>query len=62
MLIVDTSGLVYPAASLPQIAKSCGAGLVGINMMKPELTSICDVFVKGPASEIMMQMIEKLNL
>ena len=51
MLIIGTSGIVYPAAGLPYIAKSNNALIVEINLEEtPYTQSITDYFLKGKAS------------
>lgn len=51
MLICGTSGLVYPAASLPFRAKESGALIVEVNPVESELTAIADVFIRQTAAE-----------
>ncbi len=51
MLVIGTSGVVYPAAALPEIAKSAGAYLIEINWKKSELTSLCDLSIRTQATE-----------
>ena len=54
MLVIGTTGSVYPAAFLPHAAKERGAAIVEINPEESEYTrSIADVFIQGPAAEIM---------
>jgi len=50
--VVGTSALVYPAASLPEIAKSNGAYLCEINPERTGLSRLCDEVINGPAGEI----------
>lgn len=52
-LLIGTSGLVYPAASLPEIARNHGAKLIEINTDLTALSDICDVLVRGNASTIL---------
>ena len=52
-LIVGTSALVYPAASLPEIAKSSGAYLCEVNPEPTPLSPFCDVVLTGKAGEIL---------
>ena len=48
MLIIGTSGVVYPAAEVPYIAKSKGATIVEINIEPtPFTSSITDYFFAG---------------
>lgn len=54
MLIIGTSGVVYPAAEIPYAAKSKGATIVEINVAStPFTSSITDHYLEGNASEIM---------
>jgi len=54
MLVIGTTGSVYPAASIPHTAKGRGAVIVEINPEESEYThSIADIFLQGPAAEIM---------
>jgi len=52
-LVVGTSALVYPAASLPWAAKQSGARLVEINPDPTPLSDIADCVLRGPASEVL---------
>lgn len=52
-LLIGTSGLVYPAASLPEIARNHGAKLIEINTDLTALSDLCDVLVRGNASAIL---------
>ncbi len=52
-LVIGTSALVYPAASIPQIALDAGAFLVEINPEETPLTAFCDKAYRGPAGEIL---------
>jgi NAD-dependent deacetylase len=50
MLVVGTSALVQPAASLPLIAKRNGARLVEINPDETPLSDFADEVLRGPAA------------
>lgn len=54
---IGTSGLVEPAASLPTLASQSGSILVEINVEPTPLTSLADIFIQGPAGEILPQLI-----
>ncbi len=56
-LVVGTSALVQPAASLPLAAKSKGARLVEINLEPTPISGRCDVSLLGPSGEILPQLI-----
>ena len=51
--VVGTSALVYPAASLPEVAKRAGAFLVEVNPEETPLTQYCDASLRGPAGELL---------
>jgi NAD-dependent deacetylase len=53
MLVIGTSGLVQPAASLPVLAKQVGAVMIEINASRSELTALADIFLMGPSGEIL---------
>jgi NAD-dependent SIR2 family protein deacetylase len=61
MLIVGTSGLVYPAAALPGVAKSAGARLIEINWKESELTPSCDLSIRGQAADALPRIMESLE-
>ncbi|MBI4442377.1 MAG: NAD-dependent deacylase [Acidobacteria bacterium] len=48
-LVVGTSGLVYPAASLPLLAKENGARLVEINPFPTMLSDVADLVIREKA-------------
>ncbi len=53
LVVVGTSGLVYPAAGFVEIAKGHGAHVVEINPERTPLTPLADVFVAGGAKAIL---------
>lgn len=53
LLVIGTSGLVYPAAQLPAIAKRAGSRLMEINPEPGPLSSLADVTLRGPSGEIL---------
>jgi len=60
-LVVGTSGLVYPAASIPFHAKQGGAKIIEVNPNRTELTDSCDLFLAGPSGVILPQLVEQLR-
>jgi NAD-dependent deacetylase len=52
-LVIGTSGLVYPAAGLPEIAKSAGAFVCEINPEPTPLSNMCDEVICGKAGEVL---------
>jgi len=62
MFIIGTSGVVYPAAEIPYIAKSKGATIVEINVEStPFTSSITDHFFSGTASQVLPKIIELME-
>jgi len=57
LLVVGTSAVVYPAASLAPIAKSAGARVIEINPDETSLSAHVDLSLRGPAGEILPQLI-----
>jgi len=53
LVVVGTSGVVYPAAGFVEIAKEHGAQVVEINPERTPLTDVADVFVAGGARTIL---------
>lgn len=51
--VVGTSAVVYPAASLPEIARAAGAYVVEVNPERTPLSDLCDEVVMGKAGEIL---------
>jgi NAD-dependent deacetylase len=52
-LVVGTSALVYPAASIPEVASAAGAYMVEVNTEPTPLSDLCDEVLTGPAGEIL---------
>jgi NAD-dependent deacetylase len=50
---IGTSGIVYPAASLPEIAKAAGAYLCEVNPERTPLSELCDAVLTGKAGEVL---------
>jgi NAD-dependent deacetylase len=51
--VVGTSGIVYPAASLPEIAKAAGTYVCEVNPERTALSELCDEVLTGRAGEIL---------
>jgi len=51
--VVGTSAVVYPAASIPEIARANGAYLVEVNPERTPLSEMCDEVLTGKAGEIL---------
>ena len=57
LLVIGTSAVVYPAAGLAHVAKSCGARVVEINVAETPLSREIDLFVPGPSGELLPRLI-----
>ncbi len=61
LLVVGTSGLVYPAAAFPYQAKQAGAFIIEVNPEISAITPIADVFLKGPSGEVLPKLVERFR-
>jgi NAD-dependent deacetylase len=60
MLVVGTSGVVYPAAALPQVAKEAGNPVIEVNPQPSGITALADIFLQGPAGTVLPRLVELL--
>ena len=51
--VVGTSAVVYPAASLPEIAGSAGAYVIEVNPERTPLSDLCDEVITGNAGSVL---------
>jgi NAD-dependent deacetylase len=58
LLTVGTSGLVYPAAEIPQVAARFGAPVIQINPQPTPMDPIAAINLRGPAAEILPALVE----
>ncbi|HOK91206.1 MAG TPA: NAD-dependent deacylase [Spirochaetota bacterium] len=62
VLVVGTSAVVYPAASIPGVVKSHGGIVIEFNLERTELTgSITDIFIQGKAGQTLPQVVNLLK-
>ena len=54
-LLVGTSGVVYPAAMIPEQAAAAGAKLIEINPNPSGLSHLCHLEIRGLAHEVLPQ-------
>ncbi len=59
-LIVGTSGLVQPAASVPEMARHHGAKLIEINPNPSALSDICDVLIRQKAGRALPSLAQRV--
>ncbi len=53
MLVVGTSGVVQPAASMPLLALQSGDFLIDVNPEPDELAGMAHAFLQGPGGEVL---------
>jgi len=51
--VVGTSAIVYPAASLPEIARASGAYICEINPERTPLSNVCNEMLTGAAGQML---------
>ena len=61
MLVVGTSGVVYPAGELPPLAKESGAAIIEINPEATAVTEIADLTLRGPSGSILPALVTELQ-
>jgi len=61
MLVLGTSGIVHPAASLPLAAGRAGAKVVEVNIEATPLSSQVDRFLPGKAGEVLPELDRRLR-
>jgi NAD-dependent deacetylase len=62
LLTVGTSLEVYPAASLPEMAKKSGAKIISIDTERTNWDSLCNYSVNGPAGEILPRIVQAIKI
>ena len=58
LLLIGTSGTVWPAAELPLVARRHGGFVIEVNPAPSELTHYADVFLQGPSGEVLPGLVE----
>jgi NAD-dependent deacetylase len=61
LIVVGSSLLISPANFMPSIAKQYGAHLIFINRENTIMDELADVFLKGSAGEIFMELMKKIK-
>jgi NAD-dependent deacetylase len=57
MLVVGTSGAVYPAASLPEIAAAAGAEVIGVGPEAGDAPGAATLWLEGPSGLILPRLV-----
>jgi NAD-dependent deacetylase len=58
LITVGTSGVVYPAAEIPQVASRFGAPVIQVNPQPTPLDAIATINLHGPAAEILPRLMD----
>ena len=62
VLVIGTSAIVYPAISIPKIAKKRGACIIEFNIEETDLTgSDTDIFILGPAGQTLPELVKLIK-
>lgn len=61
VIIVGTSGVVQPAASLPLLAVEAGTPVIEISPQSTELSRYVDVRIDGTAAQILPELVDSLR-
>ncbi len=61
LVVVGTSGTVYPAASLPELALAAGTRVVEVNPEPTPLTRLISETFREPASEALPELLHRLS-
>lgn len=61
MLVVGTSGVVYPAAAVPLIAREAGATVIDVNPQREGLSQVADVFLQGPGGVVLPELVSAVR-
>jgi NAD-dependent deacetylase len=60
MVVVGTSGLVWPAAQLPFVARDAGAAVIEVNPAPTEVSPAARLVCRGPASRVLPALVAAL--
>lgn len=58
LIVIGTSGIVYPAAMLPIEAKRAGAFVVDINPQYGPTAEVADIFIQGPSGSVLPDLVD----
>lgn len=61
MMVIGTSGLVQPAASIPYLAKGGGATIVEITQERSPVSSFVDYILLGKAGDLVPPIVEEVE-
>jgi NAD-dependent protein deacetylase/lipoamidase len=58
LLAVGTSGVVHPAAEIPEVATRFGATVIQVNPQETALDAVCAMNLRGPAAHVLPRLVE----
>ncbi|AFK22738.1 NAD-dependent protein deacetylase [Pyrococcus sp. ST04] len=61
VIVVGTSGVVYPAAYIPYIVKENNGTVIEINVQESGITPIADFFLRGKAGVILPKLVDEVR-
>jgi NAD-dependent deacetylase len=61
LLVIGTSGVVYPAAHLPIVAQQHGARVIEINPATTTLTERADIYLPGRSGVLLPRLLQLVN-
>jgi NAD-dependent deacetylase len=61
LIVVGTSGAVYPVASFPETVKSNGGFVIEVNIEATPISRIADILLYGKSGEILPGLVESLH-
>lgn len=56
-LVVGTSALVYPAASIPDVTAAGGGRVIEVNLTRTPLSAAADASLEGPAGQVLPELL-----
>jgi NAD-dependent deacetylase len=62
IMVVGTSGLVHPAASIPFLAKRHGATVIEVNPERTPISDIAEIHLEGASAKILPDLLARLEL
>lgn len=60
-LVLGTSGLVYPAAALPEVARRSGATLIEVNPNSTALSDLCEIQIRQTTGEALPRLLSMVS-
>jgi NAD-dependent deacetylase len=58
MVVVGTSGVVYPAAGLPEVTRERGGRVIVVNLQASDLDDQADILLRGTAATTLPRLFE----